>query len=205
MMKRIITAFIAFVSVSVSFAQPDSGFVLHKGIMAMIGTVGIGEMTSLKISNAYITGNLEYFPRSDISIRGDGFLLVNSLSQNSILKQNSSLYFGAFYHFKTHSGFDPHIGFQPGAGITKMVAPDIYGNPGIYYDAAMVCPLASLVVGFNYFGEKWFHIQCDVRYAIGQYLAPGSATGVLADEYNISEISFNFGLGFNFDMLKGKN
>jgi len=56
-------------------------------------------------------------------------------------------------------------------------------------------------VGFNFFAEKWFHIQCNVRYTAGQYLAKSSEPGVLADQENISELSFNFGLGWNIDMI----
>jgi hypothetical protein len=53
------------------------------------------------------------------------------------------------------------------------------------------------LVGFNFFAEKWFHIQANVRYSIGEHLtAP--------DETNISEVSFNFGLGFNLNVLTEK-
>jgi hypothetical protein len=82
-----------------------------------------------------------------------------------------------------------------------MLAVDFYGNNAAYSDNAEVCPLASVVAGFNFYGDRWFHIRFDVRYTAGWYLAPGSASGaVQPDDYNISELSFNFGLGWNLDV-----
>jgi hypothetical protein len=221
-MKRLFFT-IAFIVIGlISFAQVDSGRkasnfapidapapYTHKGILAGVGTVGIGQMPALNISNAYVTGNIEYYTRRNVSIRGDGFFFVNSLTQGSPLVKNSGVYFGAFYHFPVYGTvgryFDPLIGFQPGWSLTKMVAPDFLGNPAIYYDAATLCPLASIVTGFNFWGEKWFHIQFNVRYTFAQYLAPSSQVGVLADQYNTSELSFNFGLGFNIDVIPQKD
>jgi hypothetical protein len=167
----------------VSGAQSDSSFV-HKGLLRAAGTFSFGDMPQQKITNAYLTGNLEYYAEKQISIRGDIYYFLNSLSPNSILKQNNALYFGACYHFPTHSSFDPLVGLQPGISYTQMLAPD--GKS----DRTAVSPLASGLVGFNYFAEKWFHIQINIRYTIGEHLTQG-------DENNISELSFNFGLGFN--------
>lgn len=203
-MKKILASLSLFIVCSYSFAQKDtsknmSWGAVHKGILAGVGTISVGEMPAFNITNAYITGNLEYYAQRNVSIRGDAFFFVNSLTQNSPLVRNSGIYFGAFYHFRTNSGFDPLIGFQPGWSVTKMVAQDNLSPPNAYYDATSLCPLASVVVGFNFFAEKWFHIQANVRYTAGQYLAPSSQGGVMADQNNISELSFSFGLGFNID------
>src|SRR5665213_3438571 len=113
-MKRTLLILALFIfGINSSFAQTDSGTVC-KGILAGVGTVGVGEMPTHNITNLYVTGNLEYYAEKNVSFRGDGYFFVNSTEQNSPLKQNSSIYFGAFYHFPTHSGFDPLIGFQPG-------------------------------------------------------------------------------------------
>ena len=162
----------------------------HRGLLRAAGTFAFGSMPESSIYNAYLTGNIEYYADQKISVRGDAYYFLNSLSQNSPLKKNDALYYGAFYHFPTHSHFDPTIGLEPGISYTQMI---VDGTP----DVATICPLASAVVGFNFFGEKWFHIQINVRYAIGEHLTA-------ADETNISEISFNFGLGFNLDVLSKK-
>lgn len=172
-------------------AQYDTALV-HKGILAGVGTVGIGIMPASNISNAYITGNLEYYADRKVSIRGDGYFFVNSLTSNSPLKQNSSIYFGAFYHFPTHSGFDPLVGFQPGAAFARTTD-SAWGKA----DQGAVAPLFSVIGGFNFFAEKWFHIQANIRYTVGQESTQEA-------HFNLDELSFNFGLGWNFDMLSRK-
>ncbi|MEO6883682.1 MAG: outer membrane beta-barrel protein [Bacteroidia bacterium] len=191
-MKKYFFATLFFVSGTFCLqAQNDSGFV-HKGILAGVGTIGVGDMFAHNISNVYITGNLEYYPEKKVSVRGDAYFFLNSLTQNSPLKQNSSIYFGAFYHFPTHSGFDPLIGFQPGIAFAKTTD-TAYGKS----DPGSAAPLFSVVTGFNFFGDKWFHIQVNVRYTVGQEYDQQS-------QFNLNELSFNFGLGWNIDLLSKK-
>jgi hypothetical protein len=179
-------------------AQSDSGFV-KKGILSAAGTFAFGTMPQNNSTNAYLTGDLEYYAEKKISFRGDIYYFLNSLTPNSILHKNDALYFGAFYHIPTHSHIDPLIGFQPGISYTQVLVGDPYGGyAGVYPDVATICPLASGVIGINYFAVKWFHIEVNVRYTIGEHLTAD-------DETNISELSFNFGLGFNFDVLKKRN
>jgi hypothetical protein len=165
-------------------AQTDSAFI-HKGLLRAAGSFAFGEMPQNKLSNAYLTGNIEYYAEKKISFRGDLYYFLNSLTTNSPLIKNHALYFGAFYHIQTNSHFDPVIGFQPGISYTQMKIDSVN-------DVATICPLASIVAGFNFFAQKWFHIQINVRYTVGEHLTA-------ADETNISELSFNFGLGFNFN------
>jgi hypothetical protein len=193
-MKRIFLIISLFISCTGLFAQKDTGKNLswgqvHKGILAGVGTISVGEMPAHNISNVYVTGNLEYYAQKNVSIRGDEYFFVNSLTPNSPLKQNSSVYFGAFYHFPTHSGFDPLIGFQPGIAFARTTD-SAYGKA----DPGAAAPLMSLVIGFNFYAEKWFHIQANIRYTAGQESSEQS-------QYNLNEISFNFGLGFNIDLL----
>lgn len=190
-MKRLIAAILFVFATSYSFAQYDTNLV-HKGILAGVGTVGVGIMPAHNISNAYVTGNLEYYVERTVSIRGDGYFFVNSLVKGSPLKQNSAVYSGIFYHFPTHSGFDPLIGFQPGAAFVQTTD-SIRGKA----DAGVITPLMSFIVGFNFFAEKWFHIQMNIRYTMGQESSEEA-------HYNLNELSFNFGLGWNIDLPKKK-
>ena len=176
-----------FMGVSAFYCSAQDSTVVRRGLLRAAGTFAFGSMPQYNISNDYLTGNVDYYAENKISVRGDMYYFVTSNSQNSPLKKNDALYFGAFYHFG-HSNFDPLIGLQPGISYTQMA---VEGNP----DVPTICPLFSLVGGLNFFGEKWFHIQANVRYTVGEHL-----TG--ADESNISEISFNFGLGFNINVLK---
>lgn len=174
-----------------AIAQRDSSFI-HKGLIRAGGTFAFGTMPENKITNAYLTGDLEYYADKKISIRGDVNYFLNSLTQNSILKVNDALYFGAFYHIPTHSHFDPLFGLQPGISYSQVQLINLYSlNIEVpQLDKGVIGPVASVVLGFNYFAEKWFHIQVNVRYTIGEHLTN-------ANETNISELSFNFGLGFN--------
>ncbi len=166
----------------------------YKGILRGTANFALGDMPQLSITNAYLTGNLEYYASSHISIRGESYLFLNSLTKNSILQDNDIIYFGAFYHFMPNKHFDPLFGIQPGISHTQISIP----NSGLSADAeTTICPLTSFMGGFNFYAEKWFHFQFNIRYTIGEHLTTGDLT-------NISEISVNFGLGFNINVLKKK-
>ncbi len=174
-------------------SQSDSSFT-YKGMLRGTANFALGDMPQLNITNAYLTGNLEYYANKKISIRGDNYLFLNSLTKNSILQDNDAIYFGAFYHFLPNHHFDPLLGFQPGISHTQISIPFSGLNEAA---ETTICPLTSFVAGFNYFADQWFHFQLNIRYTIGEHLTT-------ADETNISEISFNFGLGFNINVLKKK-
>lgn len=203
-MKRILLYIFLFVSI-ISNAQADTAHhkidvtapYIHKGILAGVGTVGVGEMPVHNIANVYVTGNLEYYAEQQVSIRGDGYFFVNSLTPGSILRQNSSIYIGPYYHFLVYGAvghsLDPVIGFQPGMAYARTT--DTARGKA---DPGAVSPLLSVIAGFNFYGDKWFHIQLNLRYTVGQESTDQS-------QYNLNELSFNFGLGFNIDMISKKN
>ncbi len=101
------------------------------------------------------------------------------------MKQNISAPFTISYQTRNSTCF---FGFQPGLSYTQML---IDGS----LDTPTICPLTSFVTGFNFFAPNWFHFEFNIRYTIGEHL-----TG--ADETNISELSLNFGLGLNLNVLK---
>jgi|SRR6185312_600848 len=168
-------------------AQKDSakGFV-HKGLLRAGATYSLGVISYLHISNVYLNGNLEYYTDNKISVRGDGCYFFNSLNESKLLKMNHQLFFGACYNFPVAARINPFIGLQPGIAYIQT---SLYGDP------ASFSPLASVITGFNYYAEKWFHIMVNVRYVVGQHLDEVSL-------FNVNEISFAFGLGFDLDVLK---
>lgn len=192
MIKRAASILLVLMMSSGTYAQTDSakGYV-HKGLLRAALTFSTGKMTSVNITNVYLTGNMEYYADSKISVRGDGYYFFNSLNNNKLLKQNHALYFGACYNFPTHSHFNPLIGLQPGAVLTQVNT--FYGSS----DPVTVSPVASIVTGFNYYAEKWFHLQVNVRYSVGRHL---DEEGL----FDLNELSFSFGLGWNLDLLKNK-
>jgi YHS domain-containing protein len=190
--KRVAFIITMLLVVGGACAQSDStkGFV-HKGILRAGLNFAIGKMTAFNISNAYVTGNIEYYADSKISVRGDVYFFANSLNNNKFIKQNNALYFGSCYNFPTHSHFDPIIGLQPGVALSQLnpVAGSDVPNP------VNIAPIASIITGFNYYAENWFHIQVNVRYTMGKHLDEDGL-------FQLNEISFSFGLGFNIDVLK---
>lgn len=165
-------------------AQNDSakGYV-HKGLLRASLTYSIGIMPAVSLTNAYLTGNMEYYADSKISVRGDSYYFFNSLNNADVIKQNDQLYFGALYNFPVHSHFNPFIGLQPGMAYVQA---NLAGDP------ASFSPLASVITGFNYYAEKWFHIMLNIRYSAGNHLDEVSL-------FNMNELSFSFGLGLNID------
>ncbi len=190
MVKRFVLILTMLLVFGGAYAQSDTskGFV-HKGMLRGALNFAVGKMTSFNIANAYVTGNLEYYADSKISVRGDVYFFVNSLN-SKFLKQNSALYFGGIYNFPTHSNFDPIIGLQPGVALSQLTA---IGNDAPH--PINVAPVASLVAGFNYYAENWFHIQVNVRYTMGKHLDDDGL-------FQLNELSFSFGLGFNLDLQK---
>lgn len=175
------------------FAQMDSArkVYVHKGLLRASLSYSIGLMTSNTISNVYVTGNMEYYADSKISVRGDSYFFVNSLEDNKYLKQNHQLYFGACYNFQARSHFDPFIGLQPGVAYVQINP--LYGIK----DPATFSPLASAVTGLNYYADRWFHIMLNVRYTMGRHLDEVAL-------FDLNEVSFSFGLGWDLDVLRHK-
>jgi hypothetical protein len=171
-----------------SLAQKDSTFSVHKGILRGNLTMPFGYLIQAKTTTVYIGGSLEYYAEPTVSLRGEGNFYMEGAAGTKYLKMNHSIGFGAFYHFQTHNSFDPVIGFQPEAAFTQTTAA---GDP------VTISPLASGIIGFNYFAEKWFHILVNLRYTAGRHLDEQSLT-------SLSEVSFSFGLGWNIDIIKKK-
>jgi len=184
--KEIVILLFAWALCANAIAQKDSAYV-HRGLLRAGATYAVGTMPSLHINNVYLTGNLEYYTDSKISVRGDVSYFFNSLGNNSLLKQNQQLFFGACYHFSVPSHLDPFIGLQPGIAYVQLNSE--------YSDPATVSPLASAVAGLNYYADKWFHIMVNVRYVVGTHLDGVSL-------FSLNEVSFAFGLGFDLDVLK---
>ncbi len=173
------------------YAQDTTKGFVHKGLLRAAATFSTGIMTSVNITNVYLTGNLEYYADSKISVRGDVYYFFNSLNNVKTLKANDQLYFGASYNIPTQSHFNPFVGIQPGIAYSQVNS--LYEPP----PQGSISPLASVITGFNFYGEKWFHILVNVRYCVGRHTDDEGL-------FDLNELSFSFGLGFNLDVIKRK-
>lgn len=180
------------------FAQENesSGRFVHKGLFCFRGSISYGKLFKLDANNTFLVGNLEYFPDDHISLRSDVYFFTGHFNGNAPFNFDHSLFSGALYHFKTNNHFDPYLGMEVGINYAQATNP-AFGQPipsfaPVTPPSKTFTPLFSPIIGFNYFGNNWFHIAVCARYIGGNF----------ADNYNavsLSEFRFTFGLGFNFN------
>jgi hypothetical protein len=144
------------------------------------------------ISSNYLHGFLEYFPESNVSLKGEGYLFLSpSSGRYHPLTQNSSLLFGGLYHFNKNGQFDPYIGLQPGLAFVVSYPDGINYPIFVSVQAREIVPLITLSTGINYYVNRYFHFFGSVRYLYGQ----GAQSAAYFTQF--SELRFSFGLGFN--------
>lgn len=177
-------------------AQQDSVRYVHKGLWRAMATFSFPAEKNL--SMIYIHGNLEYYTDEIISIRNDGYYSLQINSPFPDKNYNHSFFTGASYHIKTKGRLDPYAAFQPGLSLTKETPG--YCPPNVaciakpfYQSRPSVNPLLSGVIGFNYYGEKYFHFFGEARYVHGKHLSE------LPRPVSLSELRLSFGLGFNIN------
>lgn len=169
---------------------------IHKGLFCARGALSYGKMFELSANQIYLDGNIEFYLDEKVSLRGSGYWFLSSFNGKTPLKLHHSLFAGPLYHFKTKSHFDPYIGLEPGINLGQAGNP-CFGDPCLQtllpYEMEMVAtPLISPSIGFNYYGQKWFHLWLSARYIAGRFM----------DNYNsasLNEFRISFGLGFNIN------
>lgn len=164
--------------------------IIRKGLIKSELTLSPSTMFSGKQSNFYLHGGFEGFVSPKISLSGEGYYYLGTISSdNSIFKFNHSLFFGASKHF-TKGKSDFYLGIQPGVSITKL---DESVN-NFEKTHVGVNPLASSVVGYNFYVNRFFHFFVQTRFIAGQHN--------FDVHENISEFRFSAGLGLNLNTMK---
>ena len=170
------------------FSQDNN--TIRKGLLSDQLTLSTSSMFSEKQSYFYLHGSLEYFVSDKISLAGEGYYYLGNLSNDaSIFNYNHSLFFGASKHF-TIKNNDFYLGIQPGISISKL---DANTNKLLETHVA-INPLASIVAGYNFYVNKYFHFFVQTR------LIEGETNFDI--HKNMAEIRFSAGLGFNLNTLK---
>lgn len=166
----------------------------HPGLFLFRGSLAVGGLTKLKANTVFIEGNMEYFIDRKISLRGDGYFFMAHTGDYKPFKMHHSLFTGAMFHKQTAGNFDPYFGLEVGINLAQATDPYLGGVGSAVVPVEPVTkvfsPTLSPVLGFNYFGGKFFHLSIHARYIIGQFM----------DNYNsvsIGEWRLSFGLGFN--------
>lgn len=201
-MKRIIILMLAIAIATLAFSQEDDPKVKYHHMLRNGLSFAPGFMTN-GMSNAYISGVLEYYIADHFSISSTAYYFLNSRKEAMPeLKMNHQLYTGFQYHILKDRTFDPYIGLEPGFAITQVKAeyPIDLENPSvteIRESNISVNPMISVDAGFNIYAVKFFHLFVNVRYANGRHVGSPVA-------YNLSEITTSFGLGLNHNFCNRK-
>jgi len=184
-MRYIILAF--FLIPLFSYSQNESNQYIDKGLLRAQGNITMGTMLAQNLGSFYLTGELEYYSSSEISIRGSSSFLLGSSDGIYGFHTNHSVLIGALYHLKTKSHLDPYFGIEPGFSITKLCGCVVIKNPK---PPTTVNPIFTTSMGFNYFANKYFNLFASVRFVAGKHYSDISAV-------SLNELKFSFGLGFH--------
>jgi hypothetical protein len=189
-MRKLIVVLFFLMNIG-AFSQTENTAFFRRGMLSAQLTLSPSYMLEEKVGYFYLHGNIEGFVSENISISGDGFLSMGSLtSDEQKLEYNHNLLFGGYYHF-TNSANDLYVGFQPGLAFSK-----IHTNELMLVSKPSVAPIISPVVGYSYFINDYFHFFAQARYIFG--------THYYDEKISLSEIRLSAGLGFNLSLLKPK-
>lgn len=166
----------------------------HPGLFLFRASLAVGGLTDLKAGTVFVEGNMEYFIDRKVSLRGDGYFFGGHTGDYKPFKMHHSLFTGAMFHKQTLGDFDPYAGLEVGINYAQAADPYLggYGSAVMPVEpvSKVFSPTLSPVVGFNYYGGKFFHISLHARYIVGRFM----------DNYNsvsLGEWRISFGLGFN--------
>lgn len=157
-------------------------------------------MLSYNQGSIYLCGDLEYYLDSKTSLRGESFYFINATNKSAVenLVMNHSIFSGVMFHLPTKGNLDPFFGIQPGLSLTQLQS-DFYDyniqESFTVKSKPAASPLLSAMAGLQYYAPKFFHLFANVRYVRGTHLGN---TG----SYNLDEVRFTFGLGFNLALIK---
>ena len=163
--------------------------IIKPGLISGQATISPSKMLGFNESRFYLHGNLEAYLNDKVSLAGEIYFDLGSLTegQNSF-QFNHKLFFGASWHF-THNNNDLYIGIQPGVSATKLNL--ITTLPAGAGATTGINPIFSSVLGYNYFVNKFFHFFVQSRITLGEHNYDAHT--------NLAEFNFSAGLGFNIN------
>ena len=172
-------------------AQKSERFV-SSGLLSGMGTLAIGLPKAYSGTNAYVSGNLEYYLENNISVKGGVWIFLGTSGAENTLFKNSNLFTGFYYHFPTKNAFDPYLGFEPGINWSQLQPHgqlEVLDENYTTFPTA-INPSAAIASGINYFASQSVHLFVEGKYLFGIHtsdIAPVS----------LNEFRFAFGFGFN--------
>jgi len=199
-MKRIIILILAIAAAKLVFGQRDNPRVVYHHTISTGLSFTPGFMIN-GTNNAYISGSLEYYLASRVSVSGECFYFLNSRNKTyPELKMNHQLYTGFKFHILKDRTFDPYIGLDPGFALSQTRAnyplADSADAPVELRDSKIgINPVLAFDAGFNVFAVKYFHLFVNGKYVMGRYVGG-------PEPYSLNEFMVSFGLGLNVNFWK---
>jgi hypothetical protein len=168
--------------------------VIDNGMLSGGLTFAAGFANS-KTQNIYVQGYMEYMFQKNISVRGDIFVFINSLGENSRLNMNHQLLVFSAYHIPNNSPIDPYFGLGPGIAMTRLEGGGgLDSTSGNLVNKISANTFITFNCGFRYYAPKWFHMYIEAGYVLGRHVSSATV-------FDISELRVSFGLGFNINVL----
>lgn len=154
------------------------------GLLRAQLTISPSRALAQKESYFYLHGNVAGYLSSRLSVSGDGYYYLGSLSSTSSFDYHHTALFGPSWHFPMNN-HDLYVGLQPGLSFTKLQA----GKNETLKTHMGVNPMLSMVAGYNFFVNGVFHFFIQTRYVFGEHNYDRPE--------NLSELRLSAGLGFH--------
>ncbi len=181
----IIIVLIFFFSLQVRSQNKE---IIRPGLIRAQGTLSVSSNFNSG-NHFFLHGNLEGYLTKNLSLSGEVYHYLGTLSDIDQFNFNENIFFGFSWHF-TKANHDFYFGLQPGVAIIEL-------NPEKYSLSEMntgVNPVMSMVAGYNFYVNRFFHFFVASRFVAGNHLQ-NSAT-------KLNEVRLSAGLGFNLNTMK---
>lgn len=163
--------------------------IARAGLVKAYATLSPAYDISHRESSFYAHGCLEAYLENTISWSGEIYLGLGPLNKsNSSHATYHTLFSGINLHH-IRSNHDLYLGIQPGIALSKS-----FSTTHDLQSSSSLVPVASAVVGYNYFVHRFFHFFVQGRWVLGQYND--------AEYKTLNELRLSAGLGFNFNTKK---
>ena len=159
------------------------------GLLRAHLTISPSRALALKGSYFYLHGTITGYLSPRLSMSGDGYYYLGSLSSTSSFDYHHAFFFGPSWHFPTNN-HDLYVGLQPGLSFTKLHEDEhetLKTHMGVN-------PMLSMVAGYNFFINGVFHFFLQTRYVLGEHHYDRAE--------NLSELRLSGGLGFHLRTRK---
>lgn len=166
----------------------------RRGYISAQGNLAPGYMFQSKEMMAYVGGDVEIFPADKFGVMGSSIISFSTKHQDEMgILQNHGIFFGGNYHFRKLGQFDPYVGFAPGIGLVQVA----YAEDGeLFKTSANAVPLASALIGFNFYIGSVFHFFLRMQAVSGEVFS------TLPSPMRLDELKIMGGLGWNLRVWK---